>query len=81
MIIENQAVEVEGKDAICANKVEIYCPQCSRDVDESELFNKVCNDCGADLSAPQQSVAVAVTCMLPLVVVDVVPPSTKTDPG
>ena len=61
MIIENQAVEREGKDPICANKVEIYCPQCSRDVDETELFNKVCNDCGASLSEPEQHVAVAVT--------------------
>lgn len=61
MIIENQAVEQAGADPICAHKIEIYCPQCSRDVDESELFNKVCNDCGADLSQPQQNVAVAVT--------------------
>ena len=61
MIIENQAVEVEGKDAICANKVEIYCPQCSRDVDESELVAKTCNDCGADLSQPEQHVTIALT--------------------
>ena len=61
MIIEKQAVEVEGADAICAHKIEIYCPACSRDVDENELFNKVCNDCGADLTEPQQSVAIAVT--------------------
>jgi Zn finger protein HypA/HybF involved in hydrogenase expression len=61
MIIENQAVEVEGADAICAHKIEIYCPNCSRDVDEAELSNKVCNDCGADLSQPEQHVAVAVT--------------------
>ena len=61
MIIENQAVEVEGKDPICANKVEIYCPNCSRDVDESELVAKKCSDCGADLSTPEQHVAVAVT--------------------
>ena len=61
MIIENQAVEVEGKDPICANKVEIYCPNCGRDVDEGELAAKKCNDCGTDLSAPEQHVAVAVT--------------------
>ena len=61
MIIENQAIEVAGKDPICANKVEIYCPQCSRDVDESELFNKVCNDCGASLSEPEQHVTIALT--------------------
>ena len=61
MIIENQAVEVEGKDAICAHKIEIYCPNCSRDVNESELVAKKCNDCGADLSEPEQHVAIAVT--------------------
>ena len=41
--------------------VEIYCPNCGRDVDETELTNKVCNDCGQDLSSPEQHVAVAVT--------------------
>jgi len=61
MIIENQAVEQEGADAICAHKIEIYCPKCSRDVDESELANKLCADCGADLSEPEQHVAIAVT--------------------
>lgn len=61
MIIENQAVEVEGADPICAHKIEIYCPQCSKDVDEAELFNKTCNDCGASLETPEQHVAVAVT--------------------
>ena len=61
MIIEKQAVDQEGADPICAHKIEIYCPQCNRDVDESELAAKKCNDCGADLSEPQQSVAIAVT--------------------
>lgn len=61
MIIENQAVEVEGQDTICAHKIEIYCPQCSKDVDETELFNKTCNDCGASLETPEQHVAIAVT--------------------
>ncbi len=56
MIIEKQAV---GEDI--AHKVEIYCPACSRDVDASELAAKKCNDCGADLSDPQQNVAIAVT--------------------
>jgi Zn finger protein HypA/HybF involved in hydrogenase expression len=61
MIIENQAVEVEGQDPICAHKIEIYCPNCKKDVDETELSAKKCNDCGADLSEPEQHVAVAVT--------------------
>lgn len=61
MIIEKQAQELAPEVMDVATKIEIYCPQCSRDVDETELFNKTCNDCGADLSAPQQSVAVSVT--------------------
>ena len=56
MIIHKQAI---GEDI--AHKVEIYCPACSRDVDEAELTAKKCNDCGADLSVPQQNIAVAVT--------------------
>jgi len=61
MIIENQAVEQDGADPICAHKIEIYCPNCSKDVDEAELFNKTCNDCGTSLENPEQHVAVAVT--------------------
>jgi hypothetical protein len=61
MIIENQAVEVEGADAICAHKIEIFCPVCGKDVDESELNIKACHDCGASLENPEQHVAVAVT--------------------
>ena len=61
MIIENQAKELAPKVMDVATKIEIYCPNCSRDVDESELFNKVCNDCGASLAEPEQHVAVAVT--------------------
>ena len=61
MIIENQAVDVEGQDPICAYKVEILCPSCNRDVDEAELAALKCNDCGADLTDPKQNLAVAVT--------------------
>ena len=61
MIIENQAKELAPEVMDVAHKIEIYCPSCSRDVDEAELLNKLCNDCGADLTTPQQSVAVAVT--------------------
>jgi Zn finger protein HypA/HybF involved in hydrogenase expression len=56
MIIEKQA---EAGDV--AHKVEIYCPACSRDVDESELAAQKCNDCGQDLSNPKQSVTIAAT--------------------
>jgi len=61
MIIENQAKELAPDVMEVAHKIEIYCPQCSKDVDEAELFNKTCNDCGADLTDPTQHVAVAVT--------------------
>jgi Zn finger protein HypA/HybF involved in hydrogenase expression len=61
MIIENQAKEIAPDVMECAHKIEIYCPNCSKDVDESELTAKKCNDCGADLSEPEQHVAVAVT--------------------
>jgi Zn finger protein HypA/HybF involved in hydrogenase expression len=60
MIIKEQA-KIVGAVTEVATKVEIYCPNCGRDVDEGELAAKKCNDCGQDLSAPEQHVAVAVT--------------------
>jgi Zn finger protein HypA/HybF involved in hydrogenase expression len=60
MIIEEQA-KIVGAVTEVATKVEIYCPNCGRDVDETELSAKKCNDCGTDLSQPEQHVAVAVT--------------------
>lgn len=61
MIIEQQAKELSPEVMEVATKIEILCPNCSRDVDEAELTAKRCNDCGADLSTPEQNVAVAVT--------------------
>ena len=61
MIIENQAVDVEGQDPICAHKFEILCPSCNRDVTEAELAALKCDDCGANLTDPKQNLAVAVT--------------------
>ena len=61
MIIQTQAVDVEGQDPICAYKVEILCPSCNRDVTEAELAALKCDDCGADLTDPKQNLAVAVT--------------------
>lgn len=61
MIIESQAVEVAGKETEVATKVEILCPACGRDVDQSELDAQKCNDCGADLSNPQQNVLLHAT--------------------
>jgi len=61
MIIEQQAKELSSDVTEVATKIEILCPNCSRDVDGAELTAKRCNDCGADLSTPEQNVAVAVT--------------------
>jgi len=61
MIIETQAVTLDENNTDCATKVEIVCPNCSRDVDEAELAAQKCNDCGADLSDPTQHIAIAVT--------------------
>jgi hypothetical protein len=56
MIIQRQAI---GDD--CATKIEILCPNCERDVDETELAAQRCNDCRHDLSQPKQSVEVHAT--------------------
>ena len=61
MIIEQQAKELSSDVTEVATKIEILCPNCSRDVDEAELTAKRCNDCGAVLSTPEQNIAVAVT--------------------
>lgn len=61
MIIENQAKEIEPGVMEVAHKVEIFCPNCGRDVDETELTNQACGDCGQDLSQPKQNITIAVT--------------------
>ncbi len=61
MIIEQQAQDIPGKDADCATKIEILCPNCDRDVTESELAALKCGDCGADLNDPIQHITIAVT--------------------
>jgi Zn finger protein HypA/HybF involved in hydrogenase expression len=61
MIQENNAVKLEDGTILAKHKVEILCPNCSRDVDEAELTAQKCNDCGHSLSAPKQSVAINVT--------------------
>jgi hypothetical protein len=43
--------------------IEIYCPNCSRDVDEAELAAKVCSDCGHSLAEPEKHVAIVVANM------------------
>ena len=61
MITENPAVKLEDGTVLAKHKVEILCPNCSRDVDEAELAAQKCNDCGHDLSTPKQHVAINVT--------------------
>ena len=56
MIIEKQA---EAGDV--AHKIEIFCPNCDRDVDEAELAAQKCGDCGAALNTPKQHVTIAAT--------------------
>lgn len=60
MIIEEQA-KIVGAVTEVATKVEIYCPNCGRDVNEAELAAKKCDDCSTSLDTPEQHVAVAVT--------------------
>jgi Zn finger protein HypA/HybF involved in hydrogenase expression len=61
MIQNNDAVKLENGTILAKHKVEILCPNCSRDVDEAELAAQKCNDCGHDLSTPKQNVAINVT--------------------
>jgi len=61
MIKQNDAVKLEDGTILAKHKVEILCPNCSRDVDEAELTAQKCNDCGHDLSTPKQNVAINVT--------------------
>jgi len=62
MIIENEAIKLEDGSTIePKHTIEIYCPSCNRDVDETELAAQKCNDCSADLSTPKQSFGIVVT--------------------
>lgn len=61
MIVEKQAENIDAVVVDVAHKIEIYCPNCHRDVDEAELTAKKCNDCGSDLSEPEQHVEIHAT--------------------
>ena len=61
MIVQNEAVTLADGTIEPKHKVEIYCPHCGRDVDETELAAQLCNDCGTSLAQPKQSVAINVT--------------------
>lgn len=61
MIITKQAQELDAKSTEIAHKIEILCPHCGKDIDETEIANKKCNDCGQDLSEPKQNIQLHVT--------------------
>jgi Zn finger protein HypA/HybF involved in hydrogenase expression len=61
MITTIEATKLEDGTLAPAHKIEIYCPSCSRDVDETELAAQKCNDCGTSLAQPKQNVAINVT--------------------
>jgi len=61
MHIEKQAENLDAGITDVATKLDILCPNCGRDVDEVELENAECSDCGTSLTSPQQNVAVYVT--------------------
>lgn len=52
--------EINGTEFKPKHIIEIYCPNCSRDVDELELKMQVCSDCGHSLAEPEQHVAIEV---------------------
>jgi hypothetical protein len=59
-MIKEIADTIESGEFKPRHTIEVYCPNCSRDVDEAELAAKKCNDCGFDLSSPEQHVAIVV---------------------
>ena len=52
--------EMTGGEFKPRHTIEIYCPNCGRDVDETELAMKVCGDCGHSLDKPEQHVSILV---------------------
>jgi predicted amidophosphoribosyltransferase len=55
-----EAVKIDGQVS-AKHEIEIFCPNCARDVDAMELSAQVCNDCGFSLADPKQNVAIHVT--------------------
>lgn len=54
---------MDGGEFKPRHTIEIYCPNCGRDVDEAELELQKCNDCGDSLEDPEQHVAIVVANM------------------
>jgi predicted amidophosphoribosyltransferase len=59
-VIKTIQDELVGSEFKPRHTIEIYCPNCSRDVDETELALKVCSDCGHSLDEPEQHIAIVV---------------------
>jgi hypothetical protein len=59
-VIKTIQDSMDGGEFKPRHTIEIYCPNCSRDVDEAELAAQKCTDCGFDLSTPEQHVAIVV---------------------
>jgi len=55
-----EAVSIDGQVSP-KHELEIFCPNCGRDVDQAELAAQVCSDCNSSLSDPKQSVSIHVT--------------------
>jgi len=55
--------ELNGSEFKPRHTIEIYCPNCGRDVDELELKMQVCSDCGHSLAEPEQHVSIVVANM------------------
>jgi hypothetical protein len=51
---------IDGSEFKPRHTIEVYCPNCRRDIDEAELAAKKCNDCGDPLEDPEQHVAIVV---------------------
>ena len=62
-MIKEIADELVGSEFKPRHTIEIYCPNCGRDVDETELATKKCNDCGDSLEEPERHVAIVVANM------------------
>lgn len=60
MIKEIPDAKLEDGSILCHHTIEVYCPNCGRDVNQDELDSKRCDDCGYDLSKPERHVAIVV---------------------
>jgi predicted Zn-ribbon and HTH transcriptional regulator len=60
MIIENEAVKLEGLVVEPKHTIEIVCKACGYDLTEDEIAADKCADCGADLEL-KQSVSINAT--------------------